>query len=303
MLSLAVIIFGFTAVFGLSSYLEKNQISVPESYADEDLSLQGKRLKGYGLGFEGLLADWYWMRSLQYIGDKVVNSKAEVINIDDLRPLNPRLLYPLLDNATDLDPKFTTAYSFGAIVLPAIDARQAIALTEKGIANNPDQWRLYQYLGYIYWRMKNYVKAAEVYEKGAAIPGSGSFMEIMAARMKTEGGSRDTAREMYVQMLAEATDDQTKVTAQNRLLQLDSLDERDAVNSAMRSYQEKRGHCPSSWRELVPLLNDVKLPHGKDFRIDSSGSIVDPSGVPYLLDEKTCTVKLDAEKTKIATDE
>ncbi|MGH7783978.1 MAG: tetratricopeptide repeat protein, partial [Candidatus Binatia bacterium] len=241
--------------------------------------------------------------SLQYIGDKVVNSKAEVINIDDLRSLNPRLLYPLLDNATDLDPKFVNAYSFGAILLPAIDARQAIALTEKGIANNPDQWRLYQYLGYIYWRMKDYDKAAEIYKKGAAIPGAGSFMEIMAARMKTEGGSRDTAREMYFQMLAEATDDQTKVTAQNRLMQLDSLDERDAIDLAMKSYREKHGSCLSSWRDLIPLLNDVKLPHGKDFRIDSSGSIVDPSGAPYLLDEKACTAKLDPEKTKIATDE
>ena len=115
MIALAVIVFGFTAVFGLSSFLEKNRVSLPESYEDEDLSLQGKRLKGYALGFEGLLADWYWMRSLQYIGDKVVNSKAEVLSIDNLRPLNPRLLYPLLDNATDLDPKFITAYSLSLI--------------------------------------------------------------------------------------------------------------------------------------------------------------------------------------------
>jgi hypothetical protein len=57
-------------VFGLSRFVEANRPALPENYADEDLALQGARLKGYALGFEGLIADWYWMKSLQYIGDK-----------------------------------------------------------------------------------------------------------------------------------------------------------------------------------------------------------------------------------------
>src|SRR5215213_2057367 len=160
---IVAIVVAFAAAILLSGYVEKNRVSLPESYADEDLDLQGKLRKGYALGFEGLLADWYWMRSLQYVGDKVVKSDEAVISLDDLRPLNPRLLYPLLENATELDPKFISAYSYGAILLPAIDSQQAIAFTEKGIANNPNEWRLYQYLGYIHWRLKNYEKASEVY--------------------------------------------------------------------------------------------------------------------------------------------
>ncbi len=71
----AIIIFGFVAVFGLSNFLEKNRPALPENYIDEDLSLQGKKLKGFSLGFEGLIGDWYWMRSLQYIGNKLPRSK------------------------------------------------------------------------------------------------------------------------------------------------------------------------------------------------------------------------------------
>ena len=121
-----LILLGLGAVFGLSNYLEKVRPPLPVGFEDQDLALQGSKLKGYTLGFEGLIADWYWMQSLQYIGDKVAKSDQQVINLENLRPLNPRLLYPLLDNATDLDPNFLAAYSYGAVVLPAIDANQAI---------------------------------------------------------------------------------------------------------------------------------------------------------------------------------
>ncbi len=183
-IAVAVIIFGFIAVFELSNFLERHHPQMPENYTDEDLSLQGEKLKGYSFGFEGLLADWYWMRSLQYIGNKVVKSTEETVNLDDLRPLNPKLLYPLLENAATLDPHFLEVYSYGAVVLPAINPEQAIKFTEKGIANNPDEWRLYQHLGYIYWKLNKYEKAAEVYQKGSEIKDAPPFMKLMAEAAK-----------------------------------------------------------------------------------------------------------------------
>src|SRR5215213_6851345 len=122
-----VILLGFAAIFGLSNFIESSRPPLPEGFEDEDLALQGAKLRGFSLGLEGLIADWYWMQSLQYIGDKVLKSKAD-INLENLQPLNPRLLYPMLDNATDLDPQFIAVYSYGAVVLPAINAEQAIKI-------------------------------------------------------------------------------------------------------------------------------------------------------------------------------
>ena len=167
--SLVIIAFAAVAVVTLSRHIDASKPRLPESYSDSDLAFQGKRLKGYALGAEGLLADWYWILSLQYIGGKLVSTDTANLNIDNLNNLNPRLLYPYLDNATDLDPKFFAAYSYGAIVLPAIDPEQAISLTEKGIRNNPDRWRLHQYLGYIYWKLNRYEESAKVYEEGSRI--------------------------------------------------------------------------------------------------------------------------------------
>ena len=135
--AVAVILCGFAALFFLSGFIEKNKPEMPDSYTDEDLALQGARLKGYSFGFEGLIADWYWMQSLQYLGSKIVKNPDLNYTLDDLSPLNPRLLYPYLDNAATLDPKFLGVYEYGATVLPAIDNEKAVKLLEKGISENP----------------------------------------------------------------------------------------------------------------------------------------------------------------------
>ncbi len=280
----------------LSSKMDAMRPPLPPSYADSDLALQGKHLKGYLLGAEGLVADWYWILSLQYLGGKIVNSTDDTINVENLNSLNPRLLFPYLDNATDLDPKFNAAYSFGAVVLPAIDREQAIALTKKGIQNNPENWRLYQYLGYIYWRNKDYAAAAEIYETGSKIPGAPPFMRQMAAAMLTRGGSRAVARAMYEQMLAEAEDEQSKRNAQLRLMELDSLEEIEAVNSVLASIKENTGNCPSSLSPLFSRLQSIRLEHG-DLRIDASNNLVDPGGTPYKYDDSKCTIGLRSDST------
>ncbi|MEP6788924.1 MAG: tetratricopeptide repeat protein [Acidobacteriota bacterium] len=294
-----IMVGAFVASFGLSDYLERSRPPLPEDLADADLNMNGSRLKGFAFGTEGLIADWYWMRSLQYVGDKVLGARSEKINIDDLRDLNPRLLYPLLENATDLDPHFIAPYSYGAVVLPAIDPEKAILITQKGIENNPNEWRLHQYLGFIYWKLKRFDEAAETYEKGSMVPGAAPFMKLMAAAMKKDGGSRSTARAMYREMLAGSDDEQIRNSASVRLEELDSLDERDAIDKALSDYRERSGRCANSLSDILPMLMQLKLPEGHDFRVDKSNRLVDPTEAPYLLDKDECRVKVDTANSKL----
>ena len=286
------VVAAFGAVFFLSSFVEGSRPKLPAGYADSDLSLEGKRLKGYALGAEGLLADWYWILSLQYLGGKFIENETEDVDIGDLRRLNPRLLYPYLDNATDLDPKFYAAYSYGAIVLPAIDTQKAIDLAEKGIRNNPDKWRLHQYLGYIYWRQKDYERAAQTYEAGSRVEGAPPFMREMVAAMRAKGGSREVARAIYRQLLAESEDEQSKRNAQLRLHQLSADEEIEAVNGILASTKSATGRCPAKLTEIFSQLSKITLSENADFRIDRSNSLVDPTGVPYYLDAGSCKVLL-----------
>ena len=68
--------------------------------------------------------------------------------------------------------------------------------------------------GYIYWKQGKYERAAETYVNGSQINGAPPFMRMMSARMKTEGGSRDVAREMYKQILDEADDENSRAKPQ-----------------------------------------------------------------------------------------
>lgn len=299
LLPAVIVAAGLGAVYGLTGYIEERRPRLADTYVDNDLEFLGARTKGFAFGAEGLIADWYFIRSLQYIGDKIIGSKDQNINLDDLRSLNPRLLHPLLDNSTDLDPQFIAAYSYGAVVLPAIDPHKAIALAEKGIANNPESWRLYQHLGYIYWRLGDHAKAADTYERGSQIAGSSPFMKMMSAMMRSQGGSRETARAIFSEMLENSEDPNVRITAERRLAELDWFDERDAINPILSEFLERNGRCPSSFGEVTRELMSVKLPGGRQFRVDKANRLVDPSDAPYQLNPKRCQVQLDPEKTKL----
>lgn len=287
-----LIVAGFGVIYLLSNTLKQNRMPLPPGYEDAEIVVQGKNFKGYVLGAEGLLADWYWMQSLQYLGDKIEKSKSDYINVEDLSSLDPRLLYPYLDNATEFDPHYMAAYSFGATVLPAVDKQKAIKLTEKGIANNPNAWRLYQYLGYIYWRQKDYEKAAEVYEKGSHIPGVPPFMRQMMAQMKSQGGDRETARLIYSQMAAEAEDEQTKKNAEFRLAEIDAFDEIDVINSDLEAFKRRSGRCAENWKEFTAYLRSFGSPEAAKLRFNNDDTPVSPIQIPYVFDKTACRASL-----------
>lgn len=293
---LIVLIAGYALIFAASRRLEKIQPSAQTDFADEDLYFTNNQLSLVGSDFKGLLADWYWIKSLQYLGDKVVNQEG-YINVNDLRPLKPRLVYPMLDAAATLDPQFQTVYSYGASILPAIDAAQAVKLLEKGIAANPDDWRMYHNLGYIYWQSKNYQKAAEIYAAGANKPGAPVWMRQMSVSMQAQGGSREFAADIYKQMFETAEDEQTKAFAELRLQQVQSLNELDAAQTGLQIFRQRNNRCPQSWHEAMPILMKTVPPSGDALRRSQKDELLDPTGIPYQLSEENgvCTAKLSGD--------
>jgi tetratricopeptide (TPR) repeat protein len=290
-----VIVLGMIAVYGLSRWMDTNRPQASAAVEEERLYLTGQAARRVSLSFNGLISDWYWMRALQYVGRKVLKHESEQspesaqskAQLDDLGSLDLRLLYPLLDTTTTLDPQFMAAYEYGAVVLPEINVDDAIRLLQKGISANPAAWQLYHHLGYIYWQRGDYARAAEIYHEGARIPGAAPWMDVMSARMMTEGGSRATAREMYGRMYEQSDDEQVKQMAARRLMQLDSLDEREAIRKVLSEYQSRAGRCASSWKDVFAALRAVQ-----GLRLDTAGAPLDPSDTPYVLVKGGCDVEL-----------
>ncbi len=283
---LAVVVLGLLLAAALSRMLEAKRPNIDLAQEEESLYVNGAAVKRMSLGFDGLVADWYWMRSLQYVGRKVI-ARQDDLQFEDLRQLDLRMLAPLLDATTTLDPQFMAAYDYGAALLPAINQSDAaIALLRKGIAANPSQWRLYHELGYIYWQRGEYATAGELYHTGGRLQGAPAWMEAMSAKMAAEGGSREVARQMYQQMHDQSDDENVKRMAKVRLLQLDSLDERDVIRRVLQEFNARNGRCATAWREVAPALRALHL------RINETGAPLDPTDAPYVLTARGCDVGL-----------
>src|ERR1700751_2487644 len=152
-----------------------------------------KMVRKASLGFDGLMACIYWTRTVQYFGHRHYNRE---------RTYNE--LAPLLEITTALDPHLLPAYQFGASFLApappngAGQPERAVRLMRYGIEHNPDNWRLYYDLGFVYYtELHDYKRAEEVFAKGSQVPDAHPFLKILAADMATHAQDFSTARLLW----------------------------------------------------------------------------------------------------------
>ena len=290
-LLVSAIVVGLAAITLLSRTIDARRANNSAQLVDEPLYVSGPTAKRLSLAFNGLASDWYWMRSLQYVGGKIVNyedTHEGRVDFGSLGSLNLQLLPQLLQVSTALDPQFMAPYEYGAMILPELDSAHAVALLDYGIEQNPSAWRLYHHLGYIYWQRKDYLKASAVYAAGAKLPNAPAWMAAMSARLKGEGGSRDSAREMYRHLYETTTDESIKSMVSKQVIRLNSLDERDAIRSVLNDFKMRSGRCALSWREVIEPLRAARL------NLEATtGAPIDPSGAPYELIKNGCDVGLN----------
>ena len=297
-LLLLTIVAGLTGAALIARWSDKHREDVSPRFAEEQLYLGGSTAKRASLAFSGLAADWYWMRSLQYVGRKLVNyedTHVDQFELTSLNVLDLRLLPSLLRMSTTLDPQFMAPYEYGAVILPTFNDEEAIALLNFGISANPNEWRLYQHLGYIYWQAGNqtsgderaadYAKAGEWYERGSKVPGAMWWMRDLAGYMKIAGGSREAAYAIYSTYL-NSDDENIRKQAALRMKQLRALGEMDAINELLTRYKAQTGQCPTDLRQFAPQLRAMKL------TLNDEQQPVDPDGVAYELKIEKCKVEL-----------
>lgn len=294
---LAIILVGLSLLYPLQRSIDA---SMPGEETGQTLFLSsGKTIKRMSLGLEALAADIYWIRTVQYFGRQVIAS-GKPLSAGATKDIRMDLLAPLLNIVVTLDPQHIPAYRFGAIFLPERDMPAAVALVEKGIRDNPNEWRLHQDLGYIYWQAGNtsaadeqadyYEKAAHWFEKGSDVPGAPWWMHDISGLMKIKGGSREAARAVYSAYLA-SDDQNVRAKAIERLKQLRALDEVDAINAVLARYKEQNGACPSDLRVLASRFRSMNL------AVNDELMPVDPDGFAYTFDAAKCKAELAFEST------
>lgn len=240
-------------------------------------------LKRLSLGYDGLLADIYWTRAVQYFGNKHF---AGAQRYD--------LLASLLEITTALDPHLTVAYEFGANFLapkPPNGAgmpERAIELTEFGIRHNPAEWRLYYDLGFIYYiELKDYSHAADAFARGSRVPNAHPFLRVMAAQMAQHGGELHMAQMMWSTTYQSSEDRNVRANAATHLRALQVEQDVTDLERLLADYRAKTGQLPASFTDLqsAGLLHEIPVdPFGHTYKLTADGRVEvrTPDDFPFL---------------------
>jgi hypothetical protein len=249
--------------------------STVDAQSDVMYLWSGKQVKRLSPGLDNVLADVYWLRTIQYFGNEHAFNKST----------RYERLEPLIDITVALDPRFELAYRYGAVFLaePAPNGagrpEAALRLLTRGAEANPAAWRIRQDLGFFrFFFLHDAKQAAADLGEAARIPGAPVWLETSAADFLQKGGERETARRMW-RHLFEETDGRMRENARFNLRRLDALDQVDELQRSVEEFRKLYGRAPVGLAELG-AARLLRAP------------LSDPMGVPFDYDGRQGTVSI-----------
>jgi tetratricopeptide (TPR) repeat protein len=258
----------------------ESRLGEPEPAPDLLYFSSPKAVKMIALGYDSLLADFYWMRAIQYYGRREEADK---------RPVRFKNLYTLFDITTTLDPNLTDAYRVGSAFLAepapvgAGQPKEALKLLDKGIAVHPQNWWLYYDKGFIHFLfLRDYRKAGEIWLEASKVPSAPDWMSALAAASLSRGGSVDIAIALWQRQYRESNRDDLKETARNHLLSFQVVRDIETLELLIDRFKANAGRYPKSIQELMRAQK-------------RSYNTLDPLGTPYLYIPVTGVVTLSPD--------
>ena len=275
---------GFAGIWRLQHSIDA-QLTALHEEQDEVVLSSPKIVKAMSLEYAPLVADIYWTRVVQYYGSR-----------SERRQETLESLWPLLDLATTLDPNLLPAYRFGSTFLAepkpagAGQPERAVELLQRGIKQNPEQWRLYQDLGNVYYfALSDNEKASRAYLDGSNVPGAAPWMKLMAARIVERGDTRETSRYLWTEIFQSSQDPSVKENAKVHLILLKVDDDLEHLNELLDEFAKRAGRRAENIKDLISvgLLPGFPAdPDGFAYVIGASGKAeVNPKS-PLLEKEK-----------------
>jgi len=258
------------AVHGTNRWLEARQV---ERVEDGNIGIlpDGAVLRVLSLGFERVVADLFWIRTVHYVGDEV-SSAADWPAAERLAQL-----------VTDIDPHFDPVYVLMASVLSGLkkDPDAAIRLLEKGAAVS-SYWRIHFLLGFQYFMEKgDYPRGAKALERAVELGGP-TYLQFLISRLYSSAGDPTTAMQFIALRLQNEESPEVRAQLEKRLS--DTWINRDLalIDAAIAGYTEKNQRAPKDVHALVDaglLASLPRDPKGGEYWVSWDGKA--GSDLPY----------------------
>jgi len=238
----------------------------------------GRQVQRLVPGFEGLAADVYWLRTVQYYGGERLFARDKKFE----------LLLPLIEITTALDPRLVIAYKYGATFLceraPTGAGRcdLGIKVLEKGVAALPGDWRLRQDLGFFHFIFLNDPqRAADILLEASRLPGAAFWLKNLAAMCLAKGGERESSRAIWRQIY-EQSEGPMRDNALEHIKVLEAYDEAAALQTLVEGVERRTGRRPETLDELRAAGLIQRPP-------------VDGGGTPFLYDRQSGRVRISPQ--------
>ncbi len=202
---------------------------------------ESRVLKAAALGYTNLLADFVWMRAIQYYGEHRLTDRNY--------PQAERLFHTIYD----LDPAFMGATRFGALVL-AQDARDpegALRLLRTAERGDSAAWEYPFDQAFIQQTIVMDLEAAgRDYKRAAERPGAPDLAVRLAGLSFARLGDHDAARAVWTSILADPPNEMMRRLAERGLrnVELDETEER--MTRSVAEFRAKTLRFPKDWTEL-----------------------------------------------------
>ncbi len=201
------------------------------------------------LGFDALLADYYWLQAVQIVGTSVSDPSRYA-----------QVLGPLIDVVTTLDPWVDHAYRFAGVWLTdsVESVRLGNRLLERGIAYHPKEWRNRFLLGFNhFFYLEDNASAADVLEEAAALPAAPGYTRLLVARLRSDASGLETAAAFLQTLIEHEADPYARTQYQVALDEIETERRARFLDRAREEYRLRNGRDIRAVEDLLRVPRAV----------------------------------------------
>lgn len=201
------------------------------------------------LGFDAVVADYYWLLAVQLVGGARSPGRDESTKIGRL-----------IDVVTTVDPWVDHPYRFAALWLTDSEesVRLANRLLVRGIAHHPRDWRNRYHLGFNhFFYLEENRRAADVLEAAIPLSGAPRYLGPLVARLRSSGGGLETAATFLRELDRSAEDEYSRAEYQKALDEIQTERAARFLDAARDAFERRFGRDIARVEDLVAGPNPV----------------------------------------------